>query len=173
MAGQANRHLFTCRECGSHRLKVIVHYRTATVAQESMPCTCAGEMVAATRRVRRVTTWQEEHELSLEHHLSERIGEPERVDVEEEQEEIDVACRTCFESGEWSGEDDDLTEEPIEEEGSMEHWVRCRGCDREIAFAWSEAGLDGKGAGRIWPVECADYDPGRTWLDPRYGKGPP
>lgn len=166
--GDKDTQYFTCKTCGSHRIQVIVQYRTATTAQESMPCSCNPDMVAATRRVRRITTWKELHELSFEHHLSTRISEPERHKVEEQDPEIDVACEKCYARGSWSGEEDDLTEEPIEEEGALEYLVRCWGCDREIPFAWSEKGLDGTGQGRIWPVECTDYDPDRTWLDPRY-----
>jgi hypothetical protein len=166
----ADEHLFTCKKCGSHRLKVIQHYRTATIAQESMPCGCTPGAVAATRRVQRLSTWEEVFELNPEHHLSERRDEPRRVDVDERETEIDVACRDCYGKGTWSGEEDDLTEEPVEDEAGLEFWVRCWDCDREIPFAWTEKGLDGKGAGRIWPVECTDYDPDRTWLDPRYRK---
>jgi hypothetical protein len=162
-------HPFTCKECGAHRIEVTVEYQTATMAQESMWCSCSPGAVAATRRVRRVNTWRERYRLDLvEHRLSTRIGEPEKVESEQESTEIDVACEKCYETGAWSGEDDDLTEEPIEKPGSRQHWVRCRDCKREVPFAWSEKDTDGQGSGRIWPVECADYDPRTTWLDPRY-----
>jgi len=164
-------HPFTCGECGAHRLEVTVEYQTATMAQESMWCTCNPGTVAATRRVRRVNTWRERYRLDLvEHRLSTRIGEPEKVDSEQESTEIDVACEKCYEAGTWSGEDDDLTEEPIEKLGSRQHWVHCRDCRREVPFAWSEKDTDGQGSGRIWPVECTDYDPRTTWLDPRYAE---
>ena len=164
-------HPFTCKECGAHRLEVTTRYQTSTMAQESMWCSCSPGAVAATRRVRRVNSWQERYKLDLvEHRLSTRVGEPENLHTDQENTEIDVACEKCYGKGNWSGEDDDLTEEPIEKAGSRQHWVRCAGCKREIAFAWSEKDLDGQGSGRIWPVECADYDADKTWLDPKYSE---
>lgn len=167
MRDESGKKLFTCKECGAHRLKVILRYRTASITQESMECTCNKGAVAATRRTRHVNTWEEQFDLEGDHSWSERIGNPTNVDTSKEEMEIDVACQKCFEGGEWPGEDDDLTEEPIEEQRSREHWVRCRGCDREIRFAWSSSEIS-YGESPIWPVECTDYDPATTRLDPRY-----
>ena len=171
MDDENGRHPFTCKKCGAHRLEVTTRYQTSTIAQESMQCSCSPGAVAATRRVRRVNTWRERYRLDLvEHRLSTRVGEPENLHTDQENTEIDVACKKCYEKGVWSGEDDDLTEEPLERPGSRQHWVHCRDCKREIPFAWSERDLDGHGSGRIWPVECADYDPRTTWLDPKYSE---
>ena len=68
--------------------------------------------------------------------------------------------------------EDDSTSKPEEYEKfeqesdseSDEFYVNCAGCDREIEFGWSEPDR----GGRIFPVECSDFIPGKYWPEPRY-----
>jgi hypothetical protein len=152
MKDSSGNFLFTCPNCGGHYLMVVTSYRTATITQESMDCACSGG-VAATRRMRRVDEWKEHFELHGDHTWTDRIGEAKQLESVTEQDEIEVICSRCFETGAWSGVTDDITEDPVEVVGTRKHWVRCMGCDREVRFVWS-----GPEDGRIWPVECSDFD---------------
>jgi hypothetical protein len=44
------------------------------------------------------------------------------------------------------------------------HVIHCAECDREIEFGWSHPDR----GGRIWPAECADFNPWKCWPEPRY-----
>ena len=54
--------------------------------------------------------------------------------------------------------------EPESDSESDEFYVNCAGCDREIEFGWSQPNR----GGRIFPVECSDFIPGKYWPEPRY-----
>jgi hypothetical protein len=45
-----------------------------------------------------------------------------------------------------------------------EFFVRCHRCDREVEFGWSHPDR----GGRIWPVECVDFNPWLSWPESRY-----
>lgn len=47
---------------------------------------------------------------------------------------------------------------------SVEFFVNCADCDREIEFGWSHPDR----MGRIWPAECSDFNPWKSWPEPRY-----
>jgi hypothetical protein len=171
MRDKEGNELFTCKECGSHRVKVVHQYMTTTTTQQSMPCACVPRAIAATRRILHVDSWEESFELDGQHRWSDPLGEPEKLESVDDEAEIEVTCKSCYEKGTWPAEEDDLSQEPREEQGSRDHRVECMGCGRELAFAWSHPGSDNKGTGLIWPVECTDYNPTLVWLDPRYGDG--
>jgi hypothetical protein len=50
--------------------------------------------------------------------------------------------------------------------GPKRCFVRCSGCDREIAFGWSH---EDRG-GRIWPVEATCFNPRKSVPEARYRK---
>jgi len=54
--------------------------------------------------------------------------------------------------------------EPENNPGTDQFYVNCAGCDREIEFGWSQPNRDG----RIFPVECSDFVPGKYWPDFKY-----
>jgi hypothetical protein len=68
------------------------------------------------------------------------------------------------ETGRETDIDDDTDPSPWIDPDSQEFYVRCEGCNREIVFGWSHPDR----GGRIWPIECTDYIPGKDWLEPRY-----
>ena len=43
-------------------------------------------------------------------------------------------------------------------------YLNCTACNREIEFGWSQPNR----GGRIYPVECSDFIPGKVWPDPKY-----
>ncbi len=133
------RHLFTCHTCGSHNL-VVEH--TYTVAHGP-----------------HLTTIFEWGPLDDDHHW-------EYIDEEkpEEWDDWDILSDEDREAWqEWDGRGDAPTEPEVLED-SHEFYVRCEGCNREIPFGWSHPDR----GGRIWPVECADFVPGRAWMEERY-----
>jgi hypothetical protein len=73
----------------------------------------------------------------------------------------EVCCHHCIEEATGS----DWTREISETREEDEEWfVRCGGCNREIEFGWSRPNR----TGRIWPAECRDFRPGKSFVEPRY-----
>jgi hypothetical protein len=133
---------FSCKTCGGHKLTVT---RIWTIL--------AGP---ASER------WQEWGPLEADHHwhyeFKERVEQKPYKEVE----------RGDF--GEFT-EDDSASEpeeyeifEPENNPESDEFYVNCANCDREIEFGWSQPNR----GGRIFPVECSDFIPGKCWPEPRY-----
>jgi hypothetical protein len=58
--------------------------------------------------------------------------------------------------------DEEFHDEP--KAADEEFYVNCEGCEREIEFGWTHPDR----GGRIWPAECADFNPGMCWPEPRY-----
>ena len=133
---------FTCKTCGDHKLTVT---RIWTIL--------AGP---ASER------WQEWGPLEADHHWHYEFKE--LVDEKPEKE------AELGDFGEFV--DDDSASEPEEYEifepennpESDEFYVNCANCDREIEFGWSQPNR----GGRIFPVECSDFIPGKYWPEPRY-----
>lgn len=48
--------------------------------------------------------------------------------------------------------------------GNDRYYVNCANCDREIEFGWEKSNR----GGRIFPVECSDFIPGKYLPEPRY-----
>jgi hypothetical protein len=66
---------------------------------------------------------------------------------------------------ELDNEDKDMgQEEPEADDESHEFWVECAECEREIEFGWSHPDR----GGRIWPAECSDFNPWKSWPEPKY-----
>jgi hypothetical protein len=89
---------------------------------------------------------------------------PEKLDdLGTETESHEVFCPKCVEGADETCWEQDLDGVEVETEDD-EFFVRCHGCDREVEFGWSHSGR----GGRIWPVECADFNPWLSWPESRY-----
>jgi len=154
---------FKCKECGSVELYVEYEYATTDAIVETLPCTCDQECEFAAQRTRYVTTtYLDKMPLDEDHRMGD-VEESEEVEVVEEEGDYEVQCSECLENAE---EEEWYTEvEPLGfDEDSAEFYVRCAGCDREIDFGWSHP----ERGGRIWPAECSDFNPWKSWPEPRY-----
>jgi hypothetical protein len=155
--------LFTCKECGSHILRGEFEGSTVTTYTDKLECTCGeGENgVAATREHYVTRSYRAWGLLDDDHHYEEEDHED--LDTEDEDGDVEIHCHKCYENAsetDW----ENIDEEPEEDEESGEWYVRCDGCDREIEFGWSHPDR----GGRIWPSECTDFNPWRSWPEPRY-----
>jgi len=102
-------------------------------------------------------------ETDLNYVAREIVEEAEEIETIEEELDDQVECYNCLED---AGEQSWTTEVESSEidEDSHEFYVHCAGCDREIEFGWSHPGR----GGRIWPAECNDFNPWKSWPEPRY-----
>jgi len=137
---------FTCKTCGSHGITV-THTWTILVGPDT-------------------ESWQEWGPLEADHLW--RYDDKEKIEKEDDDDEDNEGERGDF--GEFVEDDSDSEPEEyeiFEEESdseSDEFFVNCTGCDREIEFGWSQPDR----GGRIFPVECSDFNPGEIWPEPRY-----
>ena len=134
---------FTCKECGGHDL-IVTHVWSILAGPDS-------------------ETWQEWGLLSANHLW--RYNFKEMIEQKEDGEDLERG-----DYGEFAEDDSDSEPEEYEifeqksDPESDEFYVNCAGCDREIEFGWSQPDR----GGRIFPVECADFTPGKYWPEPRY-----
>ena len=154
---------FQCKDCGSTELYVQHEYSITEEIAESLECSCdEGNDFAAQKTYYVTTTYVDRMALDEEHHLAD-VEESEELDTTEEEGDYEVQCSKCLEGaqeGDWVTE----VESSDIDEDSHEFYVCCVGCDREIEFGWSHPGR----AGRIWPAECGDFNPWKSWPEPRY-----
>lgn len=160
----SDEYLFTCKECGSHELKVVCRYKVDEEYNNILPCTCGGENdgLAAEQTIY-VTIDYEDYGYLDEDHRWEVEYEREELDRCRYDEEPDVYCQECFENYCEDYYLESLDEEDVINE-STEFWVYCSGCQKEIEFGWSHPYR----GGRIWPSECVDFNPWKCWPEPRY-----
>ncbi len=135
---------FTCKECGGHDL-IVTHVSTILAGPDS-------------------ESWREWGLLKANHLW--RYAFKEKISKQED--EDDEVGRGDY--GAFAEDDSDSEPEEYEifeqesDSESDEFYVNCAGCDREIEFGWSQPNR----GGRIFPVECSDFIPGRYWPEPRY-----
>jgi len=135
---------FTCKTCGSHNL-VVTHVWSTLAGSES-------------------ESWREWGPLEADHLW--RYDYQEKIEKDED--DNDGVERGDF--GEFAEDDSDSEPEEyqvFEQESdpeSDEFYVNCENCDREIEFGWSQPDR----GGRIFPVECSDFDPREAWPESRY-----
>jgi hypothetical protein len=156
-------HMFTCKECGAHNLRVVWQYETVTNYTQNLECECGkGEDdLAATREIEIRKIHEAWGYLDENHRWSEE--EEEEIDSEEEEVNFEVFCSECFEEA--SSDDWETTDPEVEvDQESYEFYVRCDGCEREIEFGWSHPDR----GGRIWTAEDTDFNPWKSWPEPRY-----
>jgi hypothetical protein len=160
------RHIFTCKQCHSHEILVVRLYRIAGEYMKILPCGCgkAPDGSAAVRSFAVEKTY-EDHGYLDDDHNCDFIHKNKIIDRREIEHDFQINCGKCFLNDEldihkWTT--DLLKKELIEE--SVEFSVYCGGCGREMEFGWSHA----ERMGRIWPVECIDFDPQQVWPEPRF-----
>ena len=156
------KYLFTCKDCGSHDLDVVHEYEFVTQHTDVLPCTCgaAEDGIAARTSWEKVQAFQESGPLDDDHHWE--YEEPEEIDTQEEEGDLEVFCAGCLaEAEDW---EEESHEAKIDEGESNQFFVHCAMCNREIEFGWSHPDR----AGRIWPAECSDFNPWLSWPEPRY-----
>ena len=155
--------VFACKDCGADEL-VVECYRTyVTEIVETLACEC-GEILDdpaaeytnyASETIREYGTLDEEHRWKAE--------DTEKLESETEEGEHLVHCAQCLNDA--SAEDWERSEGESEvDDDSIEFYVCCAGCDREIEFGWSHPDR----GGRIWPAESSDFNPWKSWPEPRY-----
>ncbi len=133
---------FTCKTCGGHEL-IVTHIWNILAGNNS-------------------ERWQEWGPLKDNHHWHYEFEEKIEKNADDEVQRGDF--------GEFQ-EDDSETEpeeyETYESETSRESdefFVSCGNCDREIEFGWSQPDR----RGLIMPVEFLDFNPVKSWPDPKY-----
>ena len=135
---------FTCKTCGGHLLTVS-HFWSLLVGSDR-------------------ETWKECGPLESTHlwHYSQK----ERIKIEKR--EGDKAEADDFhELADYVSYSEPGLYARLEQENERERdefYVNCATCDREIEFGWSQP----NGGGRIFPVECSSFAPGKVSPDPRY-----
>lgn len=161
MANQKD-HLFTCKNCGSHDLRIEWEYAVIHHCKQTLPCDCGKTIdgIAAQYDYDIVRSYRYMGFLDETHHWEKE--ESEMLDEEKGEDNLEVFCNECYETAEddWQDEDGESEKDP----DSTEFYVYCDGCDREIEFGWSHPDR----GGRIWPAECTDFNPWKSWPEPRY-----
>jgi hypothetical protein len=133
---------FTCKTCGGHKLNV----------------TRVWNILAGPASER----WQEWGPLEADHLWDFEYKEKIALESDNEVEREDL--RELAEDDSGSEPEEYEIFEPEDDPESDEFYVNCAGCDREIEFGWSQPNR----GGRIYPVECSDFIPGKDWPEPRY-----
>ena len=96
-------------------------------------------------------------------HRAGSVGEIEELDTVEEEIEYEVKYYKCLEEARQNGWSTEVESSNINED-SVEYWVRCSGCHREIEFGWSHPDR----GDQIWPIECTDSNSWKGCPEPRY-----
>jgi hypothetical protein len=166
MSQSKTEYFFTCKDCGSHDLQVVHEYTIISYHTETLPCDCGNtsDGIAALRSSHVATTYRDWGWLDDEHRWEKE--ESEKIEDDVEYDEAEVFCQKCYQKAEeqdWEPAEEE-SEEVEEDEDSTEFYVYCDGCDREIEFGWSHPNREG----RIWPAECIDFNPWKSWPEPRY-----
>ncbi len=154
--------VYTCEQCGCHELIVVHQYTLTKSYATEVPCSCEGAAngIASVSQSHVTTAFEVRGELDDTHHWHESDDE-EIEQVEDEEDESEVFCLSCSQE---NAESSIVEEEGEPEPGDHEFYVRCADCDREIEFGWSHPDQ----MGRIWPVESSDFNPWKSWPEPRY-----
>jgi len=156
---------FTCKECGSNNIEVVHSWETITHYRESVPCGCEVPNRYAYQRIYRKTLESYRCGWLSDYHCVEDWDRPDSIDGDTEDDQKDTLCEKCL--------DDALYDQSLTETEELENrrlpgtdtWeVRCGGCRRELEFGWESPDL----GGRIFPVECDDFDPDKLYPEPRY-----
>jgi len=154
--------MYKCIDCTSTELDVKHYYVLVTSILETQDCTCGAttDGLSAERHMEISASVEERGPLDEDHHwFYEESDEVEDLDQEQISEEIH--CKNCFNAintDSWDRKEDGSRQE------SDEYFVLCSNCDREIEFGWSHPDR----AGRIWPCESEDFNPYKSWPEPKY-----
>jgi hypothetical protein len=157
---------FRCKNCGCTDLIIEDEYTAVEEFVNTLGCDCEdgpSDGIAATFTNVVRTQLSERGVLDEDHRAQEWEKSEETGDAETECIEHEVYCQECYESADQNDWEIHNNPEDDETEDS-EFFVRCAGCDREIEFGWSHPDR----GGRIWPAESKDFNPWKSWPEPRY-----
>ena len=154
---------FKCKECGSDELYIESKYSITKELVDTLECSCDEENESAAQRTYTVTTTYLDRMNLDDEHRAGGMEETEELDTVEEEINYEVKCYKCLEEAQQNAWITEVESSSIDED-SVEYWVRCSGCHREIEFGWSHPDR----GGRIWPAECTDFNPWKSWPEPRY-----
>ena len=158
---------FKCKDCGSIEIYVEHEYSITEELVDSLECTCDEKHDFAAQRTRHITRRYLDTMLLDDDHRTGDVEESTEIDREEEEDSFEIECHNCFENAreqDWTTEVESSDIDEDIDEDSVEFYVRCDGCNREIEFGWSHP----ERGGRIWPAECSDFNPWKSWPEPRY-----
>jgi DNA-directed RNA polymerase subunit M/transcription elongation factor TFIIS len=161
--------LFTCKKCGSHELYFEQFYNYTTEIVEWLPCGSTDEPAVEITVIITGST-REYGDMDLDpgsndfHRVVNVKSEPGGDEPEREIVDTIVRCEKCYEEADESDWETEQQGEPEGIEETNECYVKCVGCDREIEFGWSHPDH----GGRVWPSECRDFNPWKSWPEPRY-----
>ena len=155
---------YRCCFCGSNVLIVIHNYVLTESREQLLDCVCDDpppDGIAAERTVHNSYACSEWGQLDDDHHW--HFDERELTEsLAAEEDNSNVFYDKCTaDSHDW------CTTEENQESHDDEWEVTCGGCDREIEFGWSHPDR----GGRIWTAEDCDFNPWKTWPEPRYRSG--
>jgi len=154
---------FKCKDCSSDDLYIESEYSITKELVDTLDCTCDEENDFAVKRTYAITTtYLERMSLDDEHRIGD-VEDSEELDTVEEEIGYEVTCYRCLEDAHQNDWVTEVESSGIDED-SVEYYVRCGGCHREIEFGWSHPDR----GGRIWPAECTDFNPWKSWPEPRY-----
>lgn len=161
-----NQHYFTCKKCGSHDVLIASLYSIIENHKRILPCECQTSLngIAAIQSFF-VEKQYEDYGYIDQKHQWEFVHRNNLIDRKEVETDFQMLCIKCFiiyeiDRRKWTAQ---IEKRELSEE-SVEFHVSCGGCGHEIEFGWSKPNR----AGRIWPVECIDFDPEKVWPEPRF-----
>jgi hypothetical protein len=157
--------IFTCKYCDSHELSVVWHEDLTSYCREELicfdDCDDVGKLAAVIRykKIDRYKCWGP---LDEDHRFIKEEDELIETYEDKDDEKICEDCHKASEKEDWFyyEESDDFDDA----NGEIEYYVYCAGCGREIEFGWSHPDR----GGRVWPVECEDFNPWKSWPEPRF-----
>jgi len=160
---------FLCPACGNDGLTVEHEYTVASAYVMTVACTCgaAPDGIASERRIDTATRWLQSGPLDDEHRPDWQDNE--KVDkLPDEEISYEVFCASCDAAATAADcethEDTERTEDLKAGDQDNRFAVVCDGCTREVEFGWSHP----ERGGRIWPAECSDFNPWKSWPEPRF-----
>ncbi len=154
-------HAYTCRNCGSHNFVVRREYEVVEIYVETTPCHCGSHEYAAEEHTENRTRMWNTYVLDDDHRFDEAIDSDDYGDTESQVVETKIVCDPCYDEASYSQAESELESSESEDQ---EYWVHCADCDHEIEFGWSHPDR----GGRIWPCESSDFNPWKSWPEPRY-----
>ncbi len=153
---------FRCVACGCEELQVTRRFTRSTHVEATLSCDCGAEEVAVVHCYRIDALCEQTGVLDERHQFD--LDAPEVLEqLGTEQEEFEVSCPACAEAADERCWETDPSQVEAEDHDD-EFYVTCHGCGREVEFGWSHPDR----GGRIWPAECADFDPKKCVPEPRF-----
>ena len=154
---------YHCESCGLDEFVLVSMSDQQQLVTRELGCSCGKTDVAAREEVQVTRAVTNTGSLDDEHRVTEDRNNDEVEEVDSEPQERETSCHDCIDEAtpnDWISETDDW--ETVD--GSERYELRCVHCGHEIEFGWSHPDR----GGRIWPVECADFDPWQSWPEPRF-----